>query len=176
MRSVPGPHTRAAHARRTRAAHPNSLPQGTQPGDGERLNSDAPDNGDRSPPPPKGTSHHTQGIQCLRGHESQGASAGSPSLHDPTHNMWAANPDCLPQGQAAGGERAPLSKRRSQRHEMAFPGIASCHPHRFRTSLEDCALWGWCRAPISHLSRPESEGIGPRLPAQRTGSRGIVIA
>ena len=80
---------------------PTACPGDGQPGEVERLTPDAPHTGE-SPPPPRATSRHPHGTQCPAGHASQGASAGSPRLHTRTHSLWAADPDCMPQGRAAG--------------------------------------------------------------------------
>ena len=56
--------------------------------------------GERSPP--GATSRHPRGAQHPAGHACQRASAGAPPLHTRAHSKWAADPDRLPQGGAAG--------------------------------------------------------------------------
>ena len=55
--TVLGPHTRTPAPTARGQRTPTARPEGGQPGKGERLTSDAPDNGDRRPPTPTPTAH-----------------------------------------------------------------------------------------------------------------------
>ena len=92
---------RPQSAQRTGAADPDCLPERRKAGGAESQTPDAPHNGE-PPPLPQETSCHPRGTQCPAEHASQGASAGSPRLHNRTHSMWAADPDFLLQRRAAG--------------------------------------------------------------------------
>ena len=136
--TVLDPHTRtpalAARGRRT----PTARPEGGHLGEGERLTSDAPHNGERHPPgdalppPPQRATPARKGARC-------GDGAGSPRPHRP-------HPAARPRGRAPRGGTAPDTRRPSQRWQASPPGTApttpAAHsPHRaFRPR-------GQCRAP-----------------------------
>ena len=71
-----------------------------QPGEGERPTPDAPHIGERHRP--RATFQHPRGVGHPAGQARQGASAGFPHLRTRPHSKRAADPDCLPQGRAAG--------------------------------------------------------------------------
>ena len=73
-------------------------------GEGESLTPDTPHTVERYPSPPCwATSYHRRGVRHPAEHARHSASAGSPGQHTRAHSEWAADPDCLPQGHAAGG-------------------------------------------------------------------------
>ena len=125
---------------------------------------------------PRTTSDHPHGKQCLAGHASHGASAGSACLHRCTHSMWAADSACLPQGRAAkGGEHLTAHTA----HKGATHPPQGCPPAT-RTACTPACKRARCAVSAGlaypHLPRQENKDSGRRLPPQGTGSRGRVIA
>ena len=119
--TVLGPHTRTpaptAHGWRT----PTARPEGGQSGEGERLTSDAPHNGERHPPgdapppPPQRATPARKGARC-------GAGAGSPRPHRPhPGHTGRGTPAARPRGRAAGRGTAPDARRPSQRWQATPP-------------------------------------------------------
>ena len=116
-----GPHTRtpAPTARGWRT--PTARPESGQSGEGERLTSDAPHNGERHPPgdapppPPQRATPARKGARC-------GAGAGSPRPHRPhPGHTGRGTPAARPRGRAAGRGTAPDARRPSQRWQATPP-------------------------------------------------------
>ena len=70
-------------------------PRDGQPGEGQRLTPDVPQNGGR-PSPPGTASHHPCGTQPPAGHASQRISAGPPGPNARARSTWVADPDSPP--------------------------------------------------------------------------------
>ena len=80
MEPVLGPDARTDRTRETRVAEPRlPAPEDGQPGEGQRLTSDAPHNGGR-PPPPGTPPHHPRGTQPPQGMQAKGTVLG-PQTH-----------------------------------------------------------------------------------------------
>ena len=90
------------------------------------------------------TSHHPRGTQPPAGHARQRDCAGPPGMHTHAHSTWAADPDRLPGGRAAGGGRALDLRRPSHRREAPLPGTPSRQPHSAHAGSQERPLWDQC--------------------------------
>ena len=156
--TVLGPHTHTlaptARGWRTPTAHP----VGGQSGEGQRLTSDAPQNGGRHSPRgrpsaiPTASNAGPQGAHC-------GTSAGSRGLHRPHPGQTGRGTLAAPsRGRAAGGGTAPDTRRPSQQWQATPPGDAPPPPPRHA-------------APKGHASQGDS--VGPPHPHIRAYSRWV---
>ena len=148
--TVLGPHTRtpAPTARGWRT--PTARPEGGQWGEGERLTSDAPHNGERHPP--RGRPSATPTVSNAR----CGAGTGSPRPHRPhPGHTGRGTPAAPPRGRAAGGGTAPDTRRPSQRWQATPPRDGPPPPPRYA-------------APSGHASQGDS--AGPPHPHTRAHS------
>ena len=153
--TVLGPHnhTPAPTARGWRT--PTALPVGGQSGDGQRLTSDAPQNGGRHPsgdalpPPPQRATPARKAARC-------GASAGSPHPHRPhPGHTGRGTLAARSRGRAAGGGTAPDTRHPSQRWQAISPGHGYPPPPRHA-------------APTGHAGQGDS--VGPQHPHTRAHS------
>ena len=155
--TVLGPHTHTpaptACGWRTRAARQ----VGGQFGKGERLSTDAPDNGGRHPPgnalrpPPQRATPARKGARC-------GAGAGSRRPHRPhPGHTGRGTPATGPRGQAAGGGIAPDTRRPSQRWQAIPPGTAPHHPHGTQPR-QGMQAKGTVMGPNTHTPAPAARG------------------
>ena len=157
--TVLGPHTRtpAPTARGWRT--PTARPEGGQSGEGERLTSDAPHNGERHPARGRPSATTT-----IRNAGPQGRMLwGRCRVPTPTQTapgtQGSRNPGCLPQG--AGRGTAPDTRRLSQRWRAIPPGDGPPPPP-------------WHAAPTGHASQGDS--AGPPHPHTRAHSTWVVDA
>ena len=80
--------------------------------------------------------------------------------------MWAADPDCPPQGRAAGGGRAPSLRRPSRRRRAPPPrGRPPATPAARNDGSPERVLWGRCWVP--RPTSPETKKRGQRGLAAR---------
>ena len=89
------------------------------------------------------------------------------------HCCWetqAADHGCLPQGWAAGRERAPHPRRPSQRGEELPTGNLPPSPQH-ATPSRACKTRGQCRAHTPAHLHPQHVSCGPQTPSPRAGSR-----
>ena len=128
---------------------------GGQSGEGERLTSDAPDDGGRHPlrgrpsPLPQQATPARKGARC-------GAGAGSPHPHRPhPGHPGRGTPATHPRGWTAGGGTAPDTRRPSQRWQANPPGDGPPPPPRHA-------------APTGHAGQGDS--VGPPHPHARARS------
>ena len=153
--TVQGPHTRTAAPTARGWRTPTARPEGGQSGEGERLTSDAPHNGERGPPgdallpPPQRATPARKGARC-------GAGAGSPRPHRPhPEHTGRGTPAARPRGRAAGGGTAPDTRRPSQWWQATPPGDGPPpHPRH--------------AAPTGHAGQGDS--AGPPHPHTRAHS------
>ena len=166
--ATPTPAAPGKHGQQRAAARP----QGGRPGEGERLTPDAPHNRERSPP--GATSRGPRGAQHPAGHTRQGDSAGPPRPHTRAHSMWAADPDCPPEGGAVGGGQAPNLRRPSQRLEANPPGTPSHNFHSTQRQLARAHAVEPVLGPHAHTTRAwETQATGPgRPPPARVARKG----
>ena len=123
--TVMGPHTRTPAPTARGWQTPTARLGGGQSREGERLTSDAPNNGERHPPPgdalpppPQRATPARKGARC-------GAGGGSPRPHQPhPGHTGRGTPAARPRGRAAGGGRAPDTRRPSQRWQGNPPGVS----------------------------------------------------
>ena len=152
-----GPHTHTpaptAHGWRT----PTARPRGGQSGEGQRLTSDAPNNGGRHPPgdaPPPSLQRATparKGARC-------GAGAGSPRPHRPhPGHTGRGTLAARSRGRAAGGGTAPDTRRPSQRWRATPPGTAPHHPRGMQPP-QDMQDEGTVLGPHTHTPAPTARG------------------
>ena len=162
----PHPHTRA-HS--TWVADPDSPPRGRAAGEEERLNSNAPYNGERrlSRGRPLVTStERNDGARC-------GVRAAFPGPHRPhPGDTGCGTPAARPKGSASGRGTSPDTRHTSQRCQATPPGDGSPRPPRYAAPHRACKPRGQCWAPTPAHPRPQHVGSGPGQPAQRAGSRG----
>ena len=170
---VLGPHARTDRTRDTLVTEPQ-LPasEDGRPGEGQRLTSDAPHNGGRSPPPgdgPPAPPRHA----APRGHAGQGDSVGPPHLTPaPTARGWRT-----PTARPVGGQSGE-----GQRLTSDAPHIGGRTPPRGRPSATPTAsnagpqgrtLWSRCWVPTPAPTAPGTHGLrSPGCPLQRTGGWG----
>ena len=159
------PHTRipAPTARGWRT--PTARPVGGRSGEGERLTSDAPHNGDRHPPPGTPFRHsHSEQRQPARAH-AVGLVLGPHARTDRTQDTRVAEPRLpapedrrLREGQRLTSD-APNNRGRPppRGRPPTTPKVRS--PHRA------CMQRGQCRAPTPAHPRLQHVGGGPRQPA-----------
>ena len=128
--SVLGPHTHTPAATVCGWRTPTARPVGGQFGEGERLTTDAPNNGGRHPPgnalppPPQRAMPARKGAHC-------GAGAGSPRLHRPhPGHTGCGTPAARPRGRAAGRGTAPDTRCPPQRWQATSLGNGPPPPPR----------------------------------------------
>ena len=166
----PNPRTPAPIARGWRT--PTTRPECRQPGEGERLTSDAPHNGERQPPPgtPFCHPHSAQG-QPARAHavgpvlgphacteRTRGIRVAEPRLPNPEGGRPGEGQRLTPDAPHNGGSPTPRGR------PPTTPAARS--PHRA------CKPRGQCWAPIPAHPRSQHVGSGPRQPRRRAGRRG----
>ena len=163
---VLGPHTHtpAPTARGWRT--PTARPAGGQSGEGQRLTSDAPQNGGRHPPRGRPSATPT-------------ASNASPQGRTVSGQCWVPTP--APAAPGTHGSRTPGCplkrtgdrERDSASHQTPLTTVAG-HPPRgrppttppARSSHRACRPRGQCWAPTSTHPRPQHVGGGPQQNAQ----------
>ena len=125
-----GPHTHTPAPTACDRWSPTTRPVGGQFGEGERLTTDAPHNGegtppgDALPPPPQRATPACKGARC-------GAGAGSPLPQRPhLGHTGRGTPAARPRGQAAGRGTAPDTRRPSQQWQATPPGDGLPPPPR----------------------------------------------
>ena len=168
--TVLGPHTRTpaptARGRRT----PTARIEGGQPGEGKRLNSNAPHNGERHPPKgrpsatPTARINRSQGVGPVLGphahtNQTRDARVAKPRLPNP-EDGWQGEGQRLTPDAPRNGGRPPPPGNGPQ------PAPRHAAPHRACEPREQC----W--APTLAHPRPLHAGSGPRQPARKAGSRG----
>ena len=169
MEPVLGPHARNDHTLDTRVAEPRlPAPKDWQPGEGQRLTPDAPDNGGRPPPPGKAP-HHPCGTQPRQGTQAKGTVLGfhrrTPA---PTAPRWRT-PAARPQdGRSGEGER--LTSDAPHNGERYPPGDALPRPRQRATVTRKGTRCG-ARARFPRPHRPHPEHTGRGSPAARPRGR-----
>ena len=171
---VLGPHARIDRTRYTQVAVPRlPTPEGGQPGEGQRLTPDAPQNGGR-PPPPGMAPHHPRGTQPPQGMQAKGTVLG-PHTHTPapTECGWRT-PTARPVGgQFREGERLTTdAPHNGGRHP---PGKALPPPPQRATPARKGTFCGaGAGSPRPHRPHPEntSRGTPATRPRGRTAEGG----
>ena len=170
--TVLGPHTHTpapkAHGWRT----PTARPMGGQPGEGQRLTSDAPHIGGRHPPWGRPFASPTSSNAGPQGPNAVGPVLGPHARTDRSRDTRAAEP-WLPapeDGRPGEGQRltpgAPHNGGRPPHRGRPPTTPAACSPRR------TCRPRGQCWAPTTTDPRPQHVGGVPQQPAQQAGSRG----
>ena len=131
----------------------------------ERLTSDAPHNGARTPPgdalppPPRRQTPARKGARC-------GTGAGSPRPHTRAHSMWVADRDSPPRGRAARGGGAPDLRRPSQQRKATPPGTPSRRPPSAQRQPTRAHAVGPVLGPHAQTNRTRDTRVTePRPPA-----------
>ena len=171
-RTVMGPHTRTAAYAARGWRTPTARPEGGQSGEGGRLTSDAPRNGERRRPRVTPFRHpHSEQRRPARAH-ALGPLLGRHARSDRTQDTRVAEPQLAAPEDGRPGEGQRLTPDAPHRGGRPPPPgrppttSAARSPHR---------AWkprGQCRAPTPAHPRPQLVGGGPRQPARKAGSRG----
>ena len=155
--TVLGPHTHTPATTACGWRIPTARPVGGQFGEGQRPTTDAPHNGGRHPagnallPPPQRATPAPKGARC-------GAGAGSPHPHRPHPGQTGRGTlAACSRGQAAGGGKAPDTRRPSQQWQATPPGDSPPPPPRHG-------------APTGHAGQGDS--VGTPHPHTRAHSSG----
>ena len=170
--TVLGPHTHtpAPTARGWRT--PTARPVGGQSGEGQRLTSDAPHNGERHPPRGRRSATPTASNAGPQGRTLWGrcwVPTPAPTAPRTTRvaEPWLPAPK---DGRPGEGQRltpdAPRNGGRPPPRGRPPTTPAARSPHRA------CRPRGHCWAPTPTRPRPQHVGGGPQQPAQWAGSRG----
>ena len=160
-----GPHSRTPTPTARGWWSPTARPEDGQLGEGERLNSDGPHDGERHPPPGDVLPPLPQRAMGVRKGASCGAGAESTHPHRPhPGHTGRGGPAARPRGRATGGGTARDTRRPSQRWQATSPAARS--PHRA------CKPRGQCWAPTPAHPRSQHVGGGPRQPGRRAGGWG----
>ena len=167
----PHPHTRA-HS--TSVADPRlPAPEDGRPGEGQRLNSDAPHNGGRQP-----TRGHPSAIPTASNAGPQGRTLWGrcwvPLPHRPhPGHMRRGTLAARSRGQAVGGGTAPDLRCPSQWWKAPPPGKPLRHPHREQRWPARTHAVGLVLGPHARTDRIwDTRVADPGYPLQRTGGRG----
>ena len=166
--TVLGPHTRtpAPTARGWRT--PTARPVGVHLGQGERLTSDNPHNGDRHPPPREAISPQPQRATQARKSTRCGTGASSPGPHRPhPGHTGGGTPTARPRGRADGGGGAPDLRRPSQRQKAPPAGTPFRHPHSEQRRFARAHVVGPVLGPHARTDRTRDTRVAEsQLPAQ----------
>ena len=100
--SVLGPHTRTAHAQQTRPPGPGYPPQIWTAGRGGSPDARRPSSWREMQPRSNLLSTPRRARRSSARKPEGQCRAPTPAHPSPAHSNWAAEPDCLPQGRAAG--------------------------------------------------------------------------
>ena len=173
--TVLGPHARTPAPTARGQRTPTARPEGGQPGEDERLTSDAPHNGARHPP--RGRPNATPTVRNAGSQErTLWGQCWVPHAHTTrARDTRATGPGCPPPGMGAQERDSPDTRRPSQRWEATPPGRPPTTP-RHAAPHRACKPKGQCRAPTPAHPRPQHVASGPQQPALRTGSRGTASA
>ena len=154
-----GPHTHTpaptARGWRTRTAHPVSR----QSGEGQRLTSDAPDNGGRHPPRGRPSATPTASNAGPQGRRLWGRCWVPTPAPTATGHTGRGTLAARSRGRAAGGGTAPDTRHPSQRWQATPPGDGPQPPPRHA-------------APTGHAGQGDS--VGP--PHRHTRAHGTWVA
>ena len=146
--TVPGPQTRTRAPTERGWRTPTARPEGGQPGEGERLTSDAPHNGERHPP---------------RGRPS--ATPRARNAAPQGRMLWGRRtPAARPRGRAIGGGTAPDTTCPSQRWQ-ATPPVDGTLPPRGTQPPQGVQAKGTVLGP--HTRTPAPKARGWRTPTAR---------
>ena len=103
MGTVPGPHTRTPAPTAWGRQSPTARPEGGQSGEGERLASDAPHNGERRPPRGRHSATPTAGNASPQGRTLWGRCWVPTPAPTASRTHESQNPDCPPQRKGGRG-------------------------------------------------------------------------
>ena len=165
--TVLGPHTRTPTPTTSGWWTPTARPEGGQPGEGERLTSEAPHTtGVRHPPrrrPPATPTAHNAAVGPVLGphartNRTRDTRVAEPRLPTQEDGGLEEGQRLTPDAPHNGGRPPP-------------PGTAPHHPHGTRPPQERKAR-GRYWAPTAAHPRPQHVGSGPWQPAKRASSRG----
>ena len=167
------PHTRTPAPTGLGGRTPTARPEGKQLGEGERLTSVAPHNGERHPPrgrpsaTPRASNAGPQGRTLWRWCWVPAPAPTAPGTHG------SRNPGCPPQRTRGRGEGQPLTP--DAPHNGCRPPPPQGRPPTTpsaRSPHRACKPRGQCWAPTPAHPRPQHVGSGPRQPAKRADNRG----
>ena len=165
--TVLGPHTRTPTPAASGWWTWTARPEGGQPEEGERLTSDAPDTGERHPPPPDALQPPPQAQRRC------GAGARPPRPHQPQPgHTGRGTPVAHPRGPAAGGGTAPDTRRPSQRWQATPPADGPPPPPR-QAALTGGPSQGDSTGPPHPHTRAHSTWVaGPDRPPRGRAAGG----
>ena len=168
--TVLGPHTHTPAPTALGWRTPTARPIGGQSGEGQRLTSDAPDNGGRHPnrgrssATPQRATPSRKGARC-------GAGAGSPRPHRPhPGHTGRGTLAARSRERAAAGGTAPDTRRPSQWWKAAPPGTPFRHPHSEQRRPARGHAVGPVQGPHARTDRSRDTRVAePRPPAPEDG-------
>ena len=164
-----GPHARTDRTRDTRVAEPRlPAPEDGQPGEGQRLTTDAPGTGGR-PPPPGTAPQHPRGTQPPQGMQAKGTVLG-PHTRTPafTARGWLT-PTARPLG-GQSGEGQRLTSDAPHNGGRYPPGDAlPPPPQRAMPARKGARCGAGAGSPRLHRPHPGHKGRG--TPAARSRGR-----
>ena len=170
---VLGPHARNDRTRDTRVAEPwLPAPEDGRLGEGQRLTSDAPQNGGR-PPPPGTAPHHPCGTQPPQGMQAKGTVLG-PHTHTPapTARGWRT-PTARPVGGQSGEGQRLTSEAPQNGGRHPPPGTPFRHPHSEQRRPTRAHAVGPVLGPHARTDRTRDTAVAdPWLPAPEDGRPG----
>ena len=167
-----GPHTHTPAATACGWRTPTARPVGGQFGEGERLTTDAPDNGNR-PPPPGTATHHPRGTQPPRGMQAKGTVLG-PHTHTPapTARGWRT-PTARPVGRQSGEGQRLTSDAPHNDGRHPPPGTPFRHPHSEQRRPARAHAVGPVLGRHARIDRTRDTRVAePLLPAPDDGRPG----
>ena len=175
------PGTRGQKTRK--AGHNGGATRGGKGGRNKKPKKKKPNNNDkRGNPSPEGAeqakSEPTEAKGKVRrtktrpgGRPARPGQAGHAHAHTPappcTHSQWVVGPGSPPRGRAVGGGTAPDPGRPAFRQQAPPRGTLMPSPQHARARAVGLVTGPHARTP----PHPQPVGSGPRLPAQRAGSR-----
>ena len=170
--TVPGPHTRTAAPTARGWRTPTARPEGGQPGEGERLTSDAPHNGERHPPLGTPFCHPCSAQRRPARAHAVGPMLGLHACTNCTRDTRVAEPrpPAPEDGRPGEGQRLTPDAPHNGGGPPP-PGTAPDHP-RGTPPPQGMQPRGQCWAPTPAHPRPQHVDGGPRHPALRAGSWG----
>ena len=126
--TVLGPHTRTTAPTARGYRTPTARPEGGPSGEGERLTSDAPHNGERHPRRGRPSATPTVRNAGPQGRTLWGRCWVPTPTPTASGTHGSRNPGCPPKRTGGGGGTAPDTRRPSQRWQATPPGTAPHHP------------------------------------------------
>ena len=168
------PHARTGRTRDTRVAEPRlPAPEGRWRGEGQRLTPDAPHNGGRPPPPPRGRPPTTPTARSPHRACRPRGQCWAPTPTHPRPQHVGGGPQQPAQWAGSRGRGAPDLRRPSQRWKAPPPGMPFRHPHSEQRRPARAHAVGPVLGPHARTDRTRDTRVAePRLPAPEDGRPG----